>query len=95
MVSAAALYRQGTLIELTTLLAGRVANPTLLLGADAAEQYGIADGDGLLVKLTGSSIKATARVNGHVPAGTAILRGAGPRGFAGPAEITKLANTEE
>jgi NADH-quinone oxidoreductase subunit G len=95
VVSTSALYRQGTLIELTTLLADRVANPTLLLGVDEAEHYGIVDGDNLSLNLAGSPIQARAQVNGHVPAGAALLRGAGPRGFSGPAEISKLVDTEE
>ncbi|UCG22779.1 MAG: NADH-quinone oxidoreductase subunit NuoG [Chloroflexota bacterium] len=95
VVSTAALYRQGTLIELTALLADRMANPTLLLGASDAERHGIADGDRLSLKLAGSPVQATARVNGHVPAGAAFLHGAGPRGFAGPAEIAKLEDTED
>ena len=94
VVSTSALYRKGTLIELTTLLTDRVANPTLLLGTDEAERHGLSDGDRLSLNLAGSTIRAWAEVNGHVPAGAAFLRGAGPRGFAGPAEITKLTAQE-
>jgi NADH-quinone oxidoreductase subunit G len=95
VVSTAALYRQGTLIGLTSLLADRIANPTLLLDAGDAERYGISDGDALSLNLDGLPIQAQAQVNGHAPAGAAFLRGAGPRGFVGPAEITKLTDTEE
>ena len=90
LVSTAALYRRGTLLEQTSLLDDRAADPLILLGADDAERHGIADGDELSLALADLTVHARAQVNAHVPAGTVLLRGAGPRSFAGPVEITKL-----
>ncbi|MFN2224213.1 MAG: NADH-quinone oxidoreductase subunit NuoG [Candidatus Promineifilaceae bacterium] len=90
VVTTAALYQRGTLLDQTALLDGRVAEPVLTLGAEDAGQYGIDDGDAVSLTLAGMTVHARARVNGDAPAGIALLRGAGPRGYAGPAEVSKL-----
>jgi NADH-quinone oxidoreductase subunit G len=91
VITTAALYQRGTLLDQTALLDRRVAEPVLLLGAEDAGHHGIDDGDAVSVRLAGFTVHARAHVNGDAPAGTGLLRGAGPRGFAGPAEISKLA----
>jgi NADH-quinone oxidoreductase subunit G len=90
LLNTAALYRRGTLLDQTSLLNGRVAKPVLLLGAEDARRHGIADGDALSLTLGGMTVHARAHVTGDTPAGTAFLRGAGPRSFVGPVEISKL-----
>jgi len=91
LIGTAALYQHGTLVAQSSLLNGRVAEPVLLLGADDAQLHGVAEGDTLTLNLAGRTVVAQAHVNGSVPAGSALLRGAGPRGYAGPVEINKLA----
>jgi NADH-quinone oxidoreductase subunit G len=90
LVSTAALYQRGTLLNQSALLDERAAQPVLLLGPEDAGRQGIEDGDALSLTIAGQTVQVRAQVNGDAPSGTALLRGAGPRGFAGPAEISKL-----
>jgi anaerobic selenocysteine-containing dehydrogenase len=62
----------------------------LLLGPEDAGRQGIEDGDALSVVMAGQTVRVRAQINSDAPSGTALLRGAGPRGFVGPLEISKL-----
>jgi hypothetical protein len=90
VVTTAALYQRGTLLDQTALLDNRVAEPVLLLGTREAGDLDLSDGDAVSLTMAGLTVHARVRVDGDAPSGTAVLRGAGPRGFAGPAEISKL-----
>ncbi len=94
VINTVALYQHGTLIDQTALLEERITQPTLTLGEKDAQRHGIVDGDALSLKLGGWAVQARAKVAGDVPSGVAFLRGAGPRDFAGPVEISKAVTPE-
>jgi NADH-quinone oxidoreductase subunit G len=91
VISTAALYKRGTLLDHTELLDGRVAEPVLFLTAEDAASRGIDEGDALELTLGETNVQVRARLDGDAPSGVALLRGAGPRGYAGPVEIRKVA----
>jgi NADH-quinone oxidoreductase subunit G len=75
LVRTAALLTPGTLINHSTVLAERLAQPTLHLNeADAAVQD-VVNGTAVTVTANGKSYEATASVNGAAPEGVALLRG--------------------
>jgi NADH-quinone oxidoreductase subunit G len=92
VVHTAALYTPGTLIDQSTVLAPRVARPTLYLHrADAADQ-GVADGEPVMVRIVERQVEATVHVNGHAPQGTALLRGV--RDGAGGTAVIQISKIE-
>ncbi len=75
LIRAAALYTPGTLINHSSVLAARMARPTLWVNEADAAQLQVADGYAVTVAVNGRDIPATVHVNGHALQGTAVLRG--------------------
>jgi NADH-quinone oxidoreductase subunit G len=76
LIHSTALYNEtGTLIKETELLRPRLAYPTVFLHESDAQSRKITTGDSVQVVVNGATVDATAVVNGHAPAGLAILRG--------------------
>lgn len=76
IIHSAALYNgTGTLIRETEMLRPRLAAPTVFLHETDAQSRKIVTGDQVQVVVNGLTLDATAVVNGHAPAGLAVLRG--------------------
>ncbi|MCL4869941.1 MAG: NADH-quinone oxidoreductase subunit NuoG [Anaerolineae bacterium] len=76
LIYGAALYNgTGRLIREAEVLRPRLAQPTVLLHETDAQTRKINHGDTVQVNVNGLNIEAVAAVNGHVPAGLAVLRG--------------------
>jgi NADH-quinone oxidoreductase subunit G len=76
VITSAALYNStGTLLREAEVLRPRMAQPTVYLHENDAQSRKIADGDNVQVSINGVNLNAVAVVNGHAPAGLAVLRG--------------------
>lgn len=71
----AVLYAPGTLVDQSTVIASRMAQPTLALHATDAAQGAIADGDLVELTVNGTAVQLTAQVDGSAPAGLALASG--------------------
>ncbi|MCB8920804.1 MAG: NADH-quinone oxidoreductase subunit NuoG [Ardenticatenaceae bacterium] len=91
LVRAAALYTPGTLNRCSSVLAPRLAQPTVLLHATDAAALKLADGDRATVELNGAAVQAAVHVNGATPAGVAVIRGVAYQPGTAVAHISKLA----
>lgn len=70
------LYRRGTLIDHSDVIASRVVPPSLLLEAGDAARHGISSDDRVTVELAGQQLRLSAQVGGDgAVAGIALLRG--------------------
>lgn len=76
VLTSAALYNStGTLLREADVLRPRMAQPTVFLHETDAQSRKITSGDSVQVVVNGVTLNATAVINGHAPAGLAILRG--------------------
>ena len=75
MVSATLYNGTGTLLREAEVLRPRMAQPTIYLHDTDAQSRKITDGDTVQVSINGANLNAVAHVNGHTPAGLAVLRG--------------------
>jgi NADH-quinone oxidoreductase subunit G len=82
-----ALYTRGSLIDKSKVLEPRIAEKAVYLNSEDAEALGIANGDSASMSVNGHSIEARVYVNGFVPAGVALVRGAGHLGKPATMEI--------
>ena len=82
-----ALYTRGSLIDKSKVLEPRIAEKAVYLNSEDAEALGIANGDSASMSVNGHSIEARVYVNGFVPAGVALVRGAGHLGKPAAMEI--------
>lgn len=75
-LAATALYRQGTLIAHSDVIAPRVTPPSVVLEAADAAAQGVAHGDTVDIQITGRVLRLSAGVGGpDAVGGLAILRG--------------------
>ncbi|MFQ5596259.1 MAG: molybdopterin oxidoreductase family protein, partial [Anaerolineae bacterium] len=79
------LYDDGTLIEHSRILEAWVPPPVVYLNQADALAYGVQDGDEVDVSSPAGNVALTARVDGRVPAGVALV----PLGLQG-AEVWRL-----
>lgn len=82
-----ALYTRGSLIDKSEVLEPRIAEKAVYLNSEDAKALGIANGDSASMSVNGHSIEARVYVNGLVPAGVALVRGAGHLGKPAAVEI--------
>ncbi|MBP7997943.1 MAG: NADH-quinone oxidoreductase subunit NuoG [Chloroflexi bacterium] len=76
LITSVALYNgTGTLLREAEVLRPRLAQPTIFLHETDAQSRKIAAGDTVEVSINGANLNAVAHINGHVPAGLAVLRG--------------------
>ncbi len=74
------LYDRGQTVMPSRLLHQRIPQPYILLNTSSAGSQGIANGAAVQVRLNGTSTLATARLDGSVPDGVALV----PRGLGIP-----------
>jgi NADH-quinone oxidoreductase subunit G len=79
------LYDDGTLIERSRILEVWVPTPLVYLNQADAKALGVADGQSVNVVSSAGQLALTARVNGQVPAGVALV----PQGLEG-ANVSEL-----
>lgn len=79
------LYDDGTLIEKSRILEAWVPPPIVYLNQTDADRFGVRDGQAVNVVSPNGNVALTARVNGQVPAGMALI----PLGLQG-ADVWKL-----
>ena len=75
LIRASALYTPGIMLNQTAVLKPRLAEPVLYLNETDAKQLQVTSGTKLTVKYNDKTIALTAHVNGHAPAGVAVMRG--------------------
>jgi NADH-quinone oxidoreductase subunit G len=73
-VEVRALYRPGSLIARTEILASRMAEPALWLSVDDAADLGVGDGDLVTVRLEGREVRLPAHLDGDLQRGVAVLQ---------------------
>ena len=76
------LYARGTLIDQSKPFQPRLADPAVELHAEDAQQFGVADGDAVIVSLDGRDVALEARVNGRAPKGVGLVPAHLPAGAA-------------
>jgi len=74
-ISTAALFKNGTLIAHSDVVASRVAHADAYLSNEDASAAALVDGDSISLRINGSQIKATARVESQSPPGIVLIRG--------------------
>jgi NADH-quinone oxidoreductase subunit G len=90
-ISLPALYTPNTLISKSDIVGPRLAQPTVYLSIQDAEELSIADGEQVSLAVNGSEAIFQANVNGETPAGVAWLKGAAHQPAMAPLEIKKKA----
>ncbi|HSH03667.1 MAG TPA: NADH-quinone oxidoreductase subunit NuoG [Anaerolineae bacterium] len=94
LVSAPALYRTGSLVDRSSVLAPRMAQPEISFHANDAQLLAVEDGDRISLRVNGQVLTATAHVNGQAQAGVAFLRGTAYQPTAVPQRIEKVSEKE-
>lgn len=75
VISAVALYRPGTLTDLSNVLQTRLAQPTIFLHEQDAQELDVTDGEMVTARVKGDSIEVMAHVNGATQPGLAVIKG--------------------
>lgn len=89
IIYTAALYTPSTLLDCSDMLQTRVAKPELFINAADASKFDVADGDNVSVTIADQTVTLTAHVNGHAPAGMALVRGVSRKAGVLAGEIAK------
>jgi hypothetical protein len=89
IIHTAALYTASTLLDCSDVLQPRMAKPELFINEADASKFDVANGDTVSVTISGQTITLAAHVNGHAPAGVALVRGVPHKAGVLAGEIAK------